>query len=104
LWLLSAARNRPSTVVIPLQFGRAEPFSDGLAAVCVGKCIGFNNTKDWEGKWGFIDKTGKFVITPQFDSTYRFEHGLSAVVIGTGDNAKNGYVDRTGKYIWNPTN
>jgi hypothetical protein len=69
----------------------------------VGKCASGYGIK-WEGKWGYIDKDGKFVIAPQFDSTYRFEAGIAQVSVGTGENEKSGYIDTTGKYIWNPTN
>ncbi len=53
------------------------------------------------GKWGFIDKTGKVVIEPQFDDAWLFrEGGLASVKIGD----KHGYIDKTGKYVWEPTN
>jgi hypothetical protein len=32
-----------------------------------------------DSKWGFIDKTGKFVIKPQFRSAGPFSEGLAAV-------------------------
>jgi hypothetical protein len=38
-----------------------------LAAVCIGNCE-FGG----DGKEGYINKTGKFVINPQFDSAYAF--------------------------------
>jgi hypothetical protein len=51
-------------------------------------------------KTGFIDKTGKIIINPQFDDAWGFREGLAKVWIGK----KLGYVDKTGKYVWNPTN
>src|SRR4051812_24158111 len=56
-----------------------------------------------DGKLGFIDKTGKVVITPQFDSTVRedgicFSEGLAAVLVGD----KWGYIDKTGKFVIPP--
>jgi hypothetical protein len=42
---------------------------DGLASV-----IG-------EGKWGFIDKTGKMVIPTQFDQADSFYEGLAACTV-----------------------
>jgi hypothetical protein len=50
-------------------------------------------------KWGYIDKTGKIVINPQFDYANQFSDGLAAVYIGD----KYGYIDRTGKYVWEPS-
>ena len=51
-----------------------------------------------DGKWGYIDKTGKIVINPQFDSATSFSKGLARVVIGD----KWGYIDKTGKIVINP--
>lgn len=50
------------------------------------------------GKWGFIDKNGKFVINPQFDSVSNFVDGLACVVA----NELYGYIDTTGAYVINP--
>lgn len=52
------------------------------------------------GKCGYIDKTGKIIINPQFDMAMSFSEGLAIVRIGD----KYGYIDKTGKYVWNPTN
>ena len=62
-------------------------FSEGLAAVHRG------------GKWGYVDKTGIFVIKPQFDGALTFSGGLALVVAGD----RLGYIDKTGKYVWNPS-
>ena len=45
-----------------------------------------------EGKHGFMDHTGKTVITPQFDMTYGFSEGLAAVRIGN----KLGFINTKG--------
>lgn len=55
------------------------------------------------GKIGFIDKAGKIVISPQFDSTLTadgrtFSEGLAAVQVG--DNW--GYIDKAGKFVIQP--
>ena len=34
------------------------------------------------GKYGFIDRTGKMVINPQFDNAYHFSDGLALVGLG----------------------
>ena len=52
-----------------------------------------------ENKWGYIDRTGKMVISPQFDDADSFEGGLAKVKIGD----EFGYIDKTGKYVWTPT-
>lgn len=79
--------NSKGEVVIQPQFAFTLPFSEGLAAVCIGS-----------GKCGYIDETGNFAINPQFDSALRFSESLAAVVVGD----KLGYIDRNGKYVINP--
>jgi len=50
-----------------------------------------------EGKWGYVDKTCKVVIKPQFNAAWDFSEGMAAVL---GD--KLGYIDKTGKYVCEP--
>lgn len=52
------------------QFDSAWSFSEGLAPVEVG------------GKWGYVDKTGKYAISPQFDRAFPFSEGLAAAKAG----------------------
>jgi hypothetical protein len=54
------------------------------------------------GKYGFIDKTGKIVITPQFDGAEAIYKGLAKVEVGFSDWDKVGYIDKTGRYVWEP--
>ena len=49
-------------------------------------------------KYGFIDKTGKFVIEPKFDKVGRFSEDLAYACI----NKKCGFIDETGKFIIKP--
>src|SRR5208282_1048765 len=80
--------------MIKPQFEDAEEFSEGLAAVNI-------EMKDKEkGKWGFIDKTGKFAIKPQFnDASFSLlSDGLAPVETG----GKYGFIDRTGKFVIEP--
>ena len=72
---------------MPRSFGLPFSFSDGLAAVFMGK------------KWGVIDKTGRFISNDRFDHAWPVYNGMVAISI----NGKQGYVDKTGDYIWNPT-
>ena len=58
-------------------------FGDGLSRQLFG------------AKYGFIDKTGKVIIQPQFDLTLGFSEGLAAVQVGK----KWGYIDTTGKMV-----
>ena len=61
-------------------------FSDGLLPVSVDR------------KVGFIDKTGRMIIEPQFDSAYPFSDGMARVMVG----GKDGYVDKTGRVVIEP--
>lgn len=47
------------------------------------------------GKWGYIDKTGKFVIEPIFDIAFSFNEGLAPVYL----KQKNGYIDKSGTFV-----
>ena len=53
-------------------------------------------------KWGFIDKTGKFVINPQFDYAREFHGRTRSVRVEDHRTGKCGYIDKTGKYVINP--
>ena len=75
---------RKNVNILKLEVAYAYGFQEGLAAVKIG------------GKWGFIDKTDKYVINPQFDETYGFQGSLADVKV---DN-KRGYIDKTGRYVW----
>ncbi len=71
---------------------QAAPFHEGLAS--------FQPSR--ESGVGFIDKTGKLVIEPQFASAESFSEGLAAVAVATGkDRYKWGYIDRTGRLVLN---
>jgi len=63
-------------------------FPEGLAAVRIGD--------DETGKWGFIDKSGKLVISPQFDAISHggFSEGLASVRIGDDKTGKWGFISR----------
>ena len=60
------------------------------------------------GKWGFMDQTGKIIINPQFDTlildldlfqaTFDSSEGLSPVKVGD----KCGYIDKNGRFVINP--
>ena len=60
-------------------------FSEGLAAVSV---------RDKSG-YGYIDKTGKIVIEPQFSTAWRFHDGVARV----GKDGKWGMIDKNGNVV-----
>jgi hypothetical protein len=45
-----------------------------------------------EGKWGFINKQGSFVIPPRYESVSYFSEGLAYVK----DGITSGYIDQSG--------
>ena len=47
------------------------------------------------GKWGFIDKTGKEVIPIKYDGAWYFSEGLASVKL----NDKWGFIDKAGKEV-----
>jgi hypothetical protein len=50
-------------------------------------------------KWGYIDKTGKYIINPQFERAFNFSDGLA--LVSTQGN-KHGFIGEDGKYAINP--
>lgn len=50
-------------------------------------------------KWGFVDRSGTFVVEARFDGAFGFSKGGLARVLSGG---KWGYVDRTGAYAIQP--
>ena len=61
-------------------------FQEGLAA--------FSITQESKVKWGFVNKEGKVVISPQFDAIGNFSGGKCAV---QNEKGKWGYIDNEGK-------
>lgn len=74
------------------------------------------------GKKGWIDRTGKIIVNPQYDSVFDFSEGLALVCVGPCDQDhfqgyrytkgletealeqtfKYGYIDESGKIVINP--
>lgn len=104
--------NPNNETIIPFKFADAEDFSEGLAMVAVIK--GYHTTW-WGGRmeklaYGFIDKTGSFIIQPKFaDQSFApgsgFKEGLAVMGVERSDNIypdKYGYIDTTGKWVIKP--
>ena len=71
-------------VIIASTWDYAQPFQEGVAAVCRNK------------KWGFIDKTGNVAIPLKWESTGRFSDGLAAV----SQSDERAYIDQEGSIIF----
>lgn len=71
----------------------AEPFSEGLAAVKVGRIT------EGEHQVGYVDRRGTFVIPPRFSGGGSFVNGLAAV----RDCGGAGYIDTSGRVVWGLT-
>ena len=84
--MIADKKDRPKTIdqdkriVISSPSNGKTPFSDGLAAVKVGK------------KWGFIDANGKMIIQPQFEEANSFLEGSAKVKL----NGQWVRIDKTG--------
>ena len=48
-----------------------------------------------DGEWGFINRRGEFVISPQFEAAYAFSDGLARV----RSDGRIGYVNRRGELV-----
>lgn len=79
--------NLQGNEVIPPLFRRARPFHEGLAAVMASTETGY--------KWGYIDKTGEFVIKPKYFYASEFYDGIAEVQIGN----RSAFINKQGKEI-----
>jgi hypothetical protein len=107
---------------IPAEFKSATNFSEGLAFVvpdggyptCIDKSgeekfklkeartvfafsEGLAMFVTTDMKFGFVDKTGTVVISPQFEDALPFSEGLAAV----SQNGRYGFIDKNGKTVIN---
>jgi hypothetical protein len=65
-------------------------FHGGLAMIDIGK------------KKGYIDKTGKLTIPPEFTYAYPFSEGLAAATKSASGDDGWGYIDRSGRWAIEP--
>lgn len=78
--------DRAGKVVLDPSAETALPFREGRAAVEVG------------GKWGFIDRTGRQVVLPQYDGVDYFG-GFRGGLCRVQRDRKWGFIDRTGAVV-----
>lgn len=75
--------------LVNIQFDKAAGFSGGLACVRIGGAYG-------KGRYGFVDKTGTYVINPQYNYAESFRGELAPVII----NNQFLYIDKRGNVVW----
>jgi hypothetical protein len=83
-----------------------------LAAIFVVTCAAQNREKhpglhpfrDANGRWGFIDRTGRFRIAPRYAGANEFSDGVAYVFFWEGEKRRNGIVDTSGKFTLLETN
>ena len=76
--------DRRGRVVIAARFDFALPFSEGLAAVCLGcREVAEGEHKAMRGgQWGFVNRQGELVIAARFQEAESFEKGRARVKVG----------------------
>jgi hypothetical protein len=78
----------------------AQPFSEGLAAVCIGGRWGIlSEAFGAEAKWGFINTKGEFVIPAKYMRVGSFSEGLAAFKVASWN---GGYINAKGEVVIEP--
>src|SRR6185369_4053585 len=54
------------------------------------------------GLFGFVDRTGAYVIEPRFFVAQNFAEGLAAVRVEETTTSKFGYINRSGNFVISP--
>ena len=89
-------------VRLPPSIGHAYAFSEGLALASVAEIRPYNDGSGFYpmsgGRFGFVDRSGSFVIEPQFRVGVELQRGLAPAKRGRGC----GYIDRTGSFVVPP--
>lgn len=86
--------------VIKLASGRGGQFNEGLATLAV--------EINGPTKLGYIDRTGKTIIEPKFDTAYDFIGGIAEVYFtekvtsaaGPVTQTVHAYIDKRGRFVW----
>src|SRR5688500_17513649 len=64
----------------------------------VSKHAGLHPVADARGKWGFIDRAGRFRIPPRYDGAGQFSEGVAYVYISEGGRRRDGIVTVDGRF------
>lgn len=76
----------------------------GCASSCAaqprraGKHTGLHPAADARGKWGFIDRAGRFRIPPRYDGAGQFSEGVAYAWLWDGERRRDGIVDEGGRF------
>ncbi len=81
-------------IVISPAYDTVKSFSEGVAAVCVGRNEQVNVANPI-GQYGFIDKNGKWIIKPQPMKCFSFHNGYARVEV----NGKYGFINVSGVLV-----
>ncbi len=74
-------------------------FSEGLASVLMG----FTDYSYYnDGKWGFMDRTGRLIVEPWFDYASSFSQGLAMIRMGPRKGGKWGFINKAGEIVMQP--
>ncbi len=98
-------RDRSGTVIIPPRFDLAVSFPEEAhvleqgerTVVKVHESAPLGRVK-LNGKWGYVDPSGRLVIAPRFDQASDFFTDLTSVRVGD----KWGFIDRSGRMVIAP--
>lgn len=63
-----------------------------------GNHAGLHPVADDAGKWGFIDRTGRFRIPPRYDGAGQFSEGVAYAWYWEGGRRREGVVDAGGRF------
>ncbi len=90
-------KNAAGQIIVPAKYVVIEKFREGLAPVtAVGEKVEYGGEEAViDGKWGYIDLTGKEVIAPKYDEASGFVNGVAIVTL----NNKEALISKTGKEI-----
>ncbi|MBQ7020051.1 MAG: WG repeat-containing protein, partial [Bacteroidales bacterium] len=70
-------------VIIPCKYDFISSFREGMASIKMN------------GKYGYIDKSGREVIPCRYDDAYSFSEGMASIKM----NGKYGYIDKSGREV-----